>query len=209
MGNQPASSPSRWEIIDPEKDLAKDKGARAKKMYTYMHKTWQNIELKMHDDQRLHKRWAQNDNFCRGIYRIFIVMCLIASTLMSTIAGITTIPAIAFIAAGLTAIGILKQPIKKILITEFTTRKRNQYRRHCSIRNEYLDKMFSNCMESIQDGKLTNEEFEEYTSLIRDMNEKLLNCDIENKDELENVAEISLQVKEKERKKTLPGGTPV
>ena len=86
-------------------------------------------------------------------------------------------PALSFTAAGLAAFGALKEPLAKMFITEFTTKKRLKYMNVCKVIKECLDGMFLSYIQANEDGEISVDEVRKYQALIQAMEVKLFDIE--------------------------------
>ena len=170
--------------------LVREVSAKDKAKTLHMHNKWREIETELAKNEKWFERWSWWDSLVRNVYRIFIAFCMISSTVVSTVAGATAIPTLSFVAAGLAAIGSLQEPLEKLFITEFTTRKRKKYQDKCRIRRKYLDRMFIYYLEASKDNEISTDELKHYVDLAYQMDEELMKASMEQQDLLSHIMEL-------------------
>ncbi len=159
--------------------LVRDVSEKDKAITRRMHKKWKKIENDLRDAEYWFWWWSWWDSLVRSCYRIIVAVCLIASTIVSTVAGASMTPTLSYVAAGLTAVGALKDPLEKLFIDEFTTKKRRMYKDICRIRRVYLDRMFIEYLRASADQDITTEELENYVKLAYEMDNDLMHSGME------------------------------
>ena len=122
-------------------------------------------------------KWIGLDNTFKQIERVVVAFTMIGAAVMGIVAGVQTSQTLSFIAAGLAAFGALKEPLAKLFITEFTTKKRMKYMNVCKVIKECLDGMYLSYIQAYEDGDLSVEEIRKYQGLIQAMEVKLFDIE--------------------------------
>ncbi len=117
--------------------------------------------------------WSWSDSIAKTCFRLMVVMCLIASAILSTLAGATSSATLSYIAGGLAAFCALHETLQKLLIEDLTTSKRDQYEEKCRIRRQGLDDLFVICAEAISNGKLSVDDLKKYVNAMKDTDTSL------------------------------------
>ena len=125
-----------------------------------------------------------------------VVLCLITSAILSTVAGATSSATLSYISGGLAAFGALHETLNKLLIEDLTTAKRDQYKEKCRIRRQGLDDLFVICAEAISSGELTVDDLKKYVKSMKDTNEDLGKVSGESKEAMETVQNAIAMMKE-------------
>ena len=128
--------------------------------------------------QKLDK-WILLDNIFKQIERATVALTMIGAAVMGIVAGVQTSQTMSFISAGLAAFGALKEPLAKLFITEFTTKKRMKYMNVCKVIKECLDGMYLSYIQAYEDGVISVDEIKKYQGLIHAMEVKLFELETE------------------------------
>ena len=144
-------------------DFMQDERTRIQAMYT--------VKKKMLD------KWVGLDNAFKQIQLIVVAFTMVGAAAVGIVAGIQMSPALSFTAAGLAAFGALKEPLAKLFITEFTTKKRVKFMNICKVIKECLDAMYLSYIQANQDGEISVEEVRKYQVLIQTMEAKLFDIE--------------------------------
>ena len=122
-------------------------------------------------------KWVELDNTFKQLQRIVIAFTMIGAAIMGVVAGVQMNPILSYIAAGLAAFGALKEPLAKLFIKEFTTKKRVKYMNKCKVIKECLDAMFLSYIQASDDGNISVDEIKKYQTLIQSMEVKLFDIE--------------------------------
>ena len=144
-------------------DFMQDERVRIQAMYT--------VKKKMLD------KWVGMDNSFKQIQLLVVAFTMVGAAGVGIVAGIKMSPALSFTAAGLAAFGALKEPLAKLFITEFTTKKRVKFMNICKVIKECLDAMYLSYIQANQDGEISVEEVRKYQVLIQTMEAKLFDIE--------------------------------
>ena len=78
-------------------------------------------------------KWVGLDNTFRRIQRVIVAFTMIGAAIIGTVAGMEESPTLSFIAGGLAAFSTLKEPLSKLLIADFATRKKVKFMKVCKV----------------------------------------------------------------------------
>ena len=122
-------------------------------------------------------KWVGLDNTFKQIQLVVVAFTMVGAAGVGIVAGIKMSPALSFTAAGLAAFGALKEPLAKLFITEFTTKKRVKFMNICKVIKECLDAMYLSYIQANEDGDISVEEVRKYQVLIQTMETKLFDIE--------------------------------
>ena len=135
------------------------------------------IQAMYKKNKKLLDKWVGLDNSFKQIQRVVVAFTMIGAAAVGIVAGVQMSPALSFTAAGLAAFGALKEPLAKMFITEFTTKKRLKYMNVCKVIKECLDGMFLSYIQASEDGEISVDEVRKYQGLIQAMEVKLFDIE--------------------------------
>ena len=146
----------------------------------------QAIEIKQEYEKYRTKlrKWRKRDNYFKMFARVLIGFTMLGATVMSVVAGINVSPLYSYIAAGLAAVGALKEPLEKLFITDCTTKKRIKYMNKCNIIRDGLSDMYLQSLAARKDTELDSDETKKFQKAINDIHAKLANLDTDHINDL-------------------------
>ena len=117
--------------------------------------------------------WIGLDNTFKMIQRVAVAFAMTGAAVIGVIAGVEESPTLSFIAGGLASFSALKEPLSKLLIKEFTTKKRLKFLNVCKVIRDCMNEMYLSYIEAKKDGEISVEEVRKYQGLIQAMEDKL------------------------------------
>ena len=143
----------------------------------YMQRERERIKDMYTKKKNMLDKWIGLDDTFRLIQRVIMAFTMTGAAIIGIVAGVEESPTLSFIAGGLAAFSALKEPLSKLLITDFTTKKRAKYMKVCKVIKECQDKMYLSNLQASEDGKISVEEVVKYQDLIKAMEDQLFNIE--------------------------------
>ena len=121
------------------------------------------------------RMWNKRNSKAKMAERFIVGMIMIATAVLSVIAGVKVSPTISYIAAGLAAFATLQDPLKKLIITDWTVSKYRKYVKKCSIVRKGLVNLYFKSLTHKDNSRIEDDERVMFQRVFNEVYEKLLN----------------------------------